>query len=245
LNVFALSLPPLRDRRDDIPPLVDFFVDVFNETMRKSVEGPATEALAQLQAYDWPGNVRELRNVIERAMVLTRGDRIESAALPFDLRAVAPGPGRSLPGAMMAPSQSMSISQSGITNRSSLTDSSVDLSSSSADMKEARKALERKMILDALKACAGNISAASRELGLQRKTLHRKIEAFGIDMREFGKGRETLERDQVVKTLKKLNGSISAAARELGVPRTTLYRTIELYGIDPGDIRASASFPSG
>jgi len=73
LNVMAVPLPPLRDRRDDIPRLLQFYVDAFNLEFRKKIRGVTPGALKALQAYPWPGNVRELRNAIERAMLLTEG----------------------------------------------------------------------------------------------------------------------------------------------------------------------------
>ena len=76
LNVMAVPLPPLRDRRDDIPRLLQFYVDSFNLEFRKKIRGVTPGALKALQAYQWPGNVRELRNAIERAMLLTEGSEL-------------------------------------------------------------------------------------------------------------------------------------------------------------------------
>ncbi len=73
LNVLPIVLPPLRDRAEDIPVLVGFYIDAFNQEFRKRVQGPSAEALERLQAYGWPGNVRELRNTVERAMLLGEG----------------------------------------------------------------------------------------------------------------------------------------------------------------------------
>lgn len=86
LNVFTLVLPPLRERVTDIPILVEYFLDKFTKTMNKPVEGFSPEALDLLVHYPWPGNVRELRNIIERAMVVVKGKRIEVSdlSLPFD-----------------------------------------------------------------------------------------------------------------------------------------------------------------
>ncbi len=86
LNVFTLVIPPLRERATDIPILVDYFLDKFVKTMNKPVEGFSPEALDLLIHYPWPGNVRELRNIIERAMVVVKGKRIEVSdlSLPFD-----------------------------------------------------------------------------------------------------------------------------------------------------------------
>jgi DNA-binding NtrC family response regulator len=78
LNVLPLSLPPLRAHPEDIPALVDFFVDSFNREFRKNLLGASPAAIRLLHTYGWPGNVRELRNVIERAMLLAEGERLES-----------------------------------------------------------------------------------------------------------------------------------------------------------------------
>jgi len=82
LNVVEIELPPLRRRREDIPPLVDRFVRLYSEEMNKRIVGVTPEALAALEAYDWPGNVRELKNAIERAIVYCRDDRIGLEHLP-------------------------------------------------------------------------------------------------------------------------------------------------------------------
>lgn len=77
LNVFPITLPPLRERRDDIPTLVRFFAQKFAQRMRKRIETIPTETMATLMRYHWPGNVRELENLIERAVILTRGAALE------------------------------------------------------------------------------------------------------------------------------------------------------------------------
>jgi transcriptional regulator with PAS, ATPase and Fis domain len=71
LNVLPIAQPPLRDRADDIPRLVEFYVDVYNTEFKKRIRGVSAEAMAQLQRHPWPGNIRELRNAVERAMLLT------------------------------------------------------------------------------------------------------------------------------------------------------------------------------
>jgi DNA-binding NtrC family response regulator len=82
LNVFAIELPPLRDRREDIPLLVQAFVNEFNTRNGKAVKGVDQDAMRLLEQYHWPGNIRELRNVIERATILASGDLIELVHLP-------------------------------------------------------------------------------------------------------------------------------------------------------------------
>ena len=82
LNVFTVSLPPLRDRKDDLPLLIQAFIDEFNARDNRSVKAVSPQAMRLLEQYEWPGNVRELRNVIERATILARGEVIEPAHLP-------------------------------------------------------------------------------------------------------------------------------------------------------------------
>jgi len=79
LNVMAVPLPPLRDRRDDIPRLLHHYIDLFNTEFRKKIQGVSPGAMKMLQAYAWPGNVRELRNAVERAMLLTESAELSEA----------------------------------------------------------------------------------------------------------------------------------------------------------------------
>ncbi|MEX2663844.1 MAG: sigma-54 dependent transcriptional regulator, partial [Vicinamibacterales bacterium] len=82
LNVFTIDLPPLRERKDDIPLLVQTFLNEFNRTNNKAVRGVDQDAMYLLEHYPWPGNIRELRNVIERATILADGEFIEARHLP-------------------------------------------------------------------------------------------------------------------------------------------------------------------
>jgi transcriptional regulator with GAF, ATPase, and Fis domain len=90
LNVLPIALPPLRERAEDIPKLVEFYVDAYNAEFKKRVKGLAPEAMRQLERYSWPGNIRELRNAVERAMLLAEGDTLTVQ----DLTGMAAGPVR-------------------------------------------------------------------------------------------------------------------------------------------------------
>ena len=90
LNVFALHLPALRERREDIPPLVEHFLTRMNARMGLAIAGASPEAMRLLVEHDWPGNVRELENCIERAIVLCEGSQIEIESLPDRLRQTPP-----------------------------------------------------------------------------------------------------------------------------------------------------------
>ena len=89
LNVLPIEMPPLRARPDDVPLLVEYFIDSFNTEFRKRVQGATTSAYALLQGYGWPGNVRELRNVIERAMLLSDSERLDARDLTVTTSAVS------------------------------------------------------------------------------------------------------------------------------------------------------------
>ena len=97
LNVLPIEMPPLRARPDDIPILVEYFIDSFNTEFRKRVQGATPEAHALLQRYGWPGNVRELRNVIERAMLLSDNERLDAGDLTVTRNAVSTGNDFELP----------------------------------------------------------------------------------------------------------------------------------------------------
>jgi DNA-binding NtrC family response regulator len=98
LNVFTILIPPLRERAEDIDALTDYFVNRIARSMSRTVNGISKEGRQMMQAYDWPGNIRELRNVIERAIVLCKGDIIEASDLsfPFTFRSRQQGGGDTL-----------------------------------------------------------------------------------------------------------------------------------------------------
>ena len=152
LHVVPIELPSLRARRDDIPRLVEHFVDREAVRLGRQVRAVAAEMLVALQAYDWPGNVRELRNVIERAMVLGDGDVLR---LPAPL--VASGPGAALAGidALRSP-EPMSLAD------------------------EVRQ-LKVRLIRAALATAGGNHRIAAERLGLHRQSLTRMVRDLAAD----------------------------------------------------------------
>src|SRR5688572_26827849 len=97
LNVLPIEMPSLRTRNDDIPLLVEYFIDSFNTEFRKRVQGATPAAYSLLQSYGWPGNVRELRNVIERAMLLSDSDRLDARDFTVMSSAVSAGDEFELP----------------------------------------------------------------------------------------------------------------------------------------------------
>ena len=92
LNVIQVSLPALRDRKEDILPLAEHFIHVYNGKFKRNIQGVSHSAAATLMSHAWPGNVRELRNVVERAMVLEESDRIQSSSLYIAANGARPEP---------------------------------------------------------------------------------------------------------------------------------------------------------
>jgi len=90
LNVFQIALPPLRERREDVPMLVQHFVEKFNQDSGKHLTGVHPQAMEVLRAYDWPGNIRELKNAVERAVILCDGELITRDHLPPDMAGKGP-----------------------------------------------------------------------------------------------------------------------------------------------------------
>ncbi|GFM38603.1 sigma-54-dependent transcriptional regulator [Desulfovibrio psychrotolerans] len=151
LNVIGLRVPPLRERRDDIPLLADFFLRRFAEKNRKMVKGATPQAMDALVRHDWPGNVRELENAMERAVIMTTGEYITLRELPRNLSD--------------APLTDVPISATG---EPALAGLSLD-------------ELERRAIMATLKECGDNKSEAARRLGITRATLHNKLRRYGME----------------------------------------------------------------
>ncbi len=149
INVIRLELPSLRDRREDIPLLIDHFIDRFNRLQEKNIAAVSDDVLALLMTHDFPGNARELENIIEHGFVLCRGGLIELEHLPPEL--TCGGKGVEMP------------RRTGATLRS----------------------LEECHIVDALRRHRGNRKAAAAELGIHPSTLFRKIKDLGIEVPEF------------------------------------------------------------
>jgi DNA-binding NtrC family response regulator len=170
LNVVPIQLPPLRDRREDIPELVAHFLDLYNEQNDRYVAHIEPQALTALQQYHWPGNVRELQNYVERAVVMAPGDELTCELLPSVVTT-----GRS-PRAIGAPLDFEGLAEE-LVHRGlgDAGDEAADIHSRIVDR------VEREVIAQVLQQCAGvQIKAASR-LGINRNTLHKKLKQYGLD----------------------------------------------------------------
>jgi two-component system response regulator HydG len=150
LNVVALRMPALRERPEDIPLLIDAFLETAARSVGRPAAGISDEALTRLVEYRWPGNVRELRNVIERAVILCEGGIIAKEHLPVTMTTVSEPPAASVaPG--IAPVINMTVD-----------------------------AAERELIVNALARSGNNKSKAARLLGLTRAQLRSRIEKHGL-----------------------------------------------------------------
>ncbi len=158
LNVIPFFVPPLRERREDLPLLVKEFLEEFGQQYGRPHVEMTEEAVAALRQYHWPGNVRELRNLVERVLILNpKVQRIEKKHLPM---LVYRGP---------------KLTESGRINTRTEEFSS---------LVEAREAYEREFILKKLDEVHGNVSRAAEGLGLERSHLYRKMKALGVSVKE-------------------------------------------------------------
>ncbi len=151
LNVVPIEVPPLSERREDVPLLADHFLRGFNETQGLPLREISEEAAALMQTMDWPGNVRQLRNVIERVLILGEGTgAIEARELPGQ-----EGPadeGRIVLGGALA----------------------------TLPLREARELFEREYLLTQINRFGGNISRTANFVGMERSALHRKLKSLGV-----------------------------------------------------------------
>jgi two-component system nitrogen regulation response regulator NtrX len=162
LNVIPFYVPPLRDRKEDIPLLAREFLSEFGQQYGRPHVEITEAALSALKQYHWPGNVRELRNIIERVLILNpKTQRIDAKHLPM----------------LVQRTEGTQRSESSTTSR---TNGSPEFST----LLQAREAYERDYILKELDRCHGNVSRAAESLGLERSHLYRKMKALGITTRE-------------------------------------------------------------
>jgi len=166
LSVFPIKLPPLRERREDIPILVVHFLELYKQKTGRFVSGISREAMRAMVNYDFPGNIRELENAIERAVIIASGRQIELEDLPEAIGG-----------------KSVSLSSDG------RQESNGDASRIWFEMPATIDEIEREAIEATLHFTKGDKSRAARLLGIGRKTLYRKLEQYGNESSESGESR--------------------------------------------------------
>ena len=160
LNVVNIRIPPLRERRADIPEILDYYLKKSASDNGKDVADISPEALGVLMAYDWPGNVRELRNCVERMVVFARGTTLTMTDVPADIRSAV---GEQFEAKTMPPKAAEAAPTEPLVNVG-------------FNVKENEKSL----ILKALEECGGNRSQAALKLNISRRTLYRKLHEYGL-----------------------------------------------------------------
>ncbi len=201
LNVVRIKMPPLRDRRDDIPQLVDFCLHNLVKQKKARVAKVSPEAMTVLTRYDWPGNVRELENLIYRSAVIAQGDTILLKDLPPEVReaagAAAPVSNSTPPPAAPAgstppsPSPAPAVQQEAVPSASSPAPASAPAltvggaldflhTELSRETEPLLERLEREMITRAFTALEGNLARTAERLGMTRATLRKRVEELGL-----------------------------------------------------------------
>ncbi len=160
LHVFPVTLPPLRERREDVPLLAQHFLEKHANALRRDLDGFAPDALRALTGYPWPGNVRELENAIERAVAVGGGKRVQLRDLPPEVKGTQEG---AIPPDVLAK----------LPYRDAL-----DL---------ARERVSRDYITTLLRELDGNVTKAAERAGMERETLHRLMKRYGIRAEDFRK----------------------------------------------------------
>jgi len=168
LNVVRIVMPPLRERKEDIPILVRGFLRHFCKENGKPLLELEPDAMDALLTYDWPGNIRELRTAIEHGVVMATGKQVTLRDLPVAVRRAASPAGAKLPGGV-SPTEAFGEKTSPL------------------DLHET----ERRLIAQALAATNGNVTAAAKKLGISRRTLHRKINEMNLGKKSVEAAHDT------------------------------------------------------
>jgi two-component system, NtrC family, nitrogen regulation response regulator NtrX len=156
LAVVPIRVPPLAERREDVPDLVDFFMDQISQATGLPKRRIGEDAMAVLQSHNWPGNVRQLRNNIERLLILAGGDPdavLDASMLPPDVGSMVPGMPHGDGGEHLM----------------------------GLPLRDAREVFEREYLVAQISRFGGNISRTAEFVGMERSALHRKLKALGID----------------------------------------------------------------
>jgi two-component system nitrogen regulation response regulator GlnG len=177
LNVVRIHIPPLRERRDDIALLINYFLKKFAQAQSRPPKSILPSAVEMLERYNWPGNVRELENIIQRATVMAKGDVILPGDLPALISSGVPGPAERAPAATGATVPSPA--QEKPSDMAALCRTFFQWAREQESLK-ILPAVERELIIQALLETNGNQVQAAKLLGITRATLRKRVEKFQI-----------------------------------------------------------------
>ena len=152
LNIFTLTIPPLRERKDDIPFLVEHFISKHNAQFKLNIKSISKSALDKLMRYSWPGNIRDLENAVQSSMIMTKGEIITEEALPIRLMGYP------------EMSEDINIGDDGLDEK----------------IKQVNSKVEKEIIINALKKCGNNRTETANLLKISRKTLFNKMKGYGL-----------------------------------------------------------------
>ncbi|KQY28772.1 Fis family transcriptional regulator [Caulobacter sp. Root1455] len=181
LNVFPIEAPSLRERREDIPALVEAFVRRFNVEEGKRVVGAAPETLQCLTAFDWPGNVRQLENAVYRAIILADAPYLQPYDFPAISGIVAPLPEPVASGGSKPDLPSVLQAAHAAMARAPAQEAPVRILDDRGHLRTLEE-IERDLIQHAIEVYAGHMSEVARRLGIGRSTLYRKVREQGIEV---------------------------------------------------------------
>ena len=149
LNILPIEIPPLRERRQDIPLLANYFIETISKEMGRKIDSIEVSVMQMLKKYSWPGNIRELRNIIERLVVMAQDRKISGDDLPLEIQEIDSDMNRVF----------------------------------SEDLKGATQDFEKEYIMEIMRRNSWNVTKASREMNIARKTLYKKLNDYGIKYR--------------------------------------------------------------
>lgn len=195
LNVLPVYLPPLRERKSDIPHLIDYYLKYFNSHHNLHIKGLTADATKMLVEHKWPGNIRELRNVIEHSFIIESTDQIQVSSLPDSIlktqgNTPTSNQSSSIPEESMIDLEDIQNSVFSKNEDQGSTDDGFDydpqlfLAGGSLDFQQAKDRFEREFIVYALKVNKGKINQTALKANIPKKTLLRKIEKYTINAKE-------------------------------------------------------------
>jgi len=212
LNVVRIKMPPLRERREDIPQIVDFCLQNLVKQKKARVAKVSPEAMAMLARYDWPGNVRELENLVYRAAVIAQGDAILVKDLPPEVLASAgaatPAPAAGVTAPASAEATPVAVAAPVTAPATALSPTAAPIASSGL--------------------VAGAAPAAALTVGEALDFIHAELS------KEKEPILERLEREMIVRSLKELDGNLARTSERLGMTRATLRKRVEELGLQQG-----------